>query len=162
MLQVLEVSLKSAEVKRTPLAIPNKVQVNVNIDRVIMRDPVRVDLDFTYSVDYLPQAASIKLTGTALCTDTPQNVTLLLTEYRRNRKISPTIAANAMNMINANAGLNSVLIIRPFGLLPPFMPPPIFQKTERPTVMMPKGATAKTAKVPRPQLPPKARPSRKK
>jgi hypothetical protein len=40
-------------------------------------------------------------------------------------------------MINANAGINSIFLIRPFNLLPPFMPPLIAEEGA-PTSVKPK------------------------
>ncbi len=125
MLEVVELELTGAEVKRIKRNVPKKVDVNVNIDKITRKAPNAVVLDFTYAVDYKPQVAKLQICGVAYCRDTPTNIKRLFAEYKKRKMVPLELGAGAVNMINANAGLNSVFLVRPFNLLPSFMPPMI-------------------------------------
>ena len=55
----------------------------------------------------------------------------ILAEFKKKKALPPELASNAINMINANAGINIVFLVRPFNLAPPFMPPPIFAEGKK-------------------------------
>ena len=57
----------------------------------------------------------------------------MLAEYKKRKSIPPEYGSVVVNMINASAGLNGIFLLRPFNLMPPFMPPPITGKTEAKT-----------------------------
>ena len=44
-------------------------------------------------------------------------------EYKKKKEIPLQLISTAANMINANLGIQAILITRPFQLMPPFMPP---------------------------------------
>ena len=130
MLEVLNIVFTGGEVKRMKHNVPESVDVNINIDKITKREANVVTLDFTYEVDYKPNVALLKITGQAYCRDTPDNIKKAMAAHKKNKILPMEFGTRAINMINANAGLNSVFIIRPFNLLPSFMPPMI--ATEEP------------------------------
>jgi hypothetical protein len=123
MLEVMGLSFKMAEVRRNNDHVPTAVEVNVNIDKVTQRTPEGVLLEWNYTVDYKPDVGSVKVSGEAFCRDTPDNIKRMLAEYKKAKILPMEFGATAINMINANAGMNSIFLIRPFNMLPPFMPP---------------------------------------
>jgi len=125
MLQLVDVALNGAQVSLLKNGLPNSIDVSLNFDRVTPADVDGLMVDFTYSVEYGPEVASLKITGSAYCKDTPQNITKILEEYKGTKNLPPELCANAINMVNATVGMNSIFIIRPFNLAPPFMPPPM-------------------------------------
>ena len=125
MLEVVEIALLGGEVKKPQRAVPKSVDTMVKIDKITKKGDNSVILDFTYSIDYRPKVAKVKITGQAFCRDTPANIKKMISEHKKKKTIPNEIGATAINMINANAGLNAVFLIRPFNLLPPFMPPMI-------------------------------------
>ena len=120
---MVEFVLLGGEVKRSSPGIPKNVSVNVNVDRITPKTPDSVLIEFTYAVDYSPNVGMVRMTGEAICRDTPENVRKMLAEYKKRKALPPEYGATVLNMINASAGLNSIFLIRPFNLLPPFMPP---------------------------------------
>jgi hypothetical protein len=123
MFDVLEISLTGGEVKRMKEGTPAGVQVDISIDRVVPKTTDSVVLEFTYAVDYKPDYAKVRISGEVVCRDTPDNVRKAIAEFKKKKSLPEDISGNLVNMINENAGLNSVFLVRPFNLLPPFMPP---------------------------------------
>lgn len=125
MLQVNGLVFKGAEVKRDRDGVPSSVDVNIDIDAVTQKAENGVLVGFTYKVDYRPDVGSLRIRGEAYCVDTPANIKAVLAEYKKKKTLPMEFGVSALNMINANAGMNSIFLIRPFNLLPPFMPPMI-------------------------------------
>ncbi len=123
MLEVLQILFNGAEVKKVEDQVPNGVDVRVDIEKMTPDTQDSVMLDFTYSIDYKPNVATVRITGQAFCRDTPDNVKKAMAEFKKKKELPPEYGAAVINMINANAGMNSIFIVRPFNLLPPFMPP---------------------------------------
>jgi hypothetical protein len=123
MLEMVEFVLLGGEVKRTSPGVPKNVSVDVNVDRITPKTPDSVLLEFTYAVDYAPAVGMVRITGQAICRDTPDNIRKMLAEYKKKKSLPNEYGSSVINMINASAGLNSIFLIRPFNLLPPFMPP---------------------------------------
>lgn len=123
MLEVMQIIFNGAEVKKVQDGIPNGVDVKVDVDKVTQSTPDSVYLDFVYSVSYKPSVATVKISGQAFCRDSPDNIKKLLADFKKKKELPLEFGAAAINMINANAGMNSIFVIRPFNLLPPFMPP---------------------------------------
>lgn len=127
MLQVFEIRFNSAEVRRLAPKFPSKIDVDVGIDRVSRRDPTSLAMDFTYSVKYHPEVATVKLQGIAMCNGTPDVIAEVLSEYEKTGKVPERLGANVINMVNTSAGLNTVFFMRTFNLIPPFIPPPLMK-----------------------------------
>ncbi|MBU0592093.1 MAG: hypothetical protein ABIJ10_03840 [Candidatus Micrarchaeota archaeon] len=142
MLRLSEIVLSSGEIKIMKNAPSSNVHVDVKISRMTQRDPTTVILEFSYLIEYQPMVARMRLTGAAYCSDSQDNIKKLVTEYSKSRKLPVSMVGNALNMINANVGINSLLILRPFKLVPPFMPPPIVPEAKDST-MPPPVITAK-------------------
>lgn len=123
MLEVMGLTFRGGEVKKAKDGVPASVDVNVNVDKITQKTPDGVILEFTYSVDYKPDIGSLRIMGEAFCRDTPDNLKRMLIEYKKGKIVPMEFGATAINMINANAGMNSIFLLRPFNLLPPFMPP---------------------------------------
>ncbi len=123
MLEVMQVLFNGAEVKKLEDGIPNGVDVKIDVEKVDQKAPDAVMLDFVYSINYKPKVATVRINGQAFCRDTPENVKKMLAEFKKKKEMPIEFGAAAINTINATAGMNCVFIIRPFNLLPPFMPP---------------------------------------
>lgn len=123
MLEVMGLAFKGGEVKKAKDGVPSKIDININIDKITQKTPDGVILEFTYAVDYNPDIGALRIRGEAYCRDTPENLKKMLIEYKKAKIIPMEFGATAINMINANAGMNSIFLLRPFNLLPPFMPP---------------------------------------
>ncbi len=123
MLEVMGLVFRGGEVKKARDGVPSGIDVNVNIDKITTKEAGGVVLDFTYAVDYKPDIGSLRIKGEAFCRDNPDNIKKMLAEYKKNKIVPMEFGATAINMINANAGMNSIFMLRPFNMLPPFMPP---------------------------------------
>lgn len=127
MLEVAGLIFREGEVKRPKEGVPSSIDVSLVVDEVSQRTPDSVLLAFSYIVKYNPDLGNIRISGEALCRDSPETITKMLADYKKKKALSPEFGASAINMINANAAMNSIFLIRPFNLIPPFMPPPIAQ-----------------------------------
>jgi hypothetical protein len=123
MLEVMQILFNGAEVKKTGENLPNGVDVKVDVEKITPDTPDSVYLDFVYSISYKPSVATVKIMGQAFCRDSPDNIKKLLADFKKKKELPVEFGAAAINMINANAGMNSIFLIRSFNLLPPFMPP---------------------------------------
>jgi hypothetical protein len=123
MLEVMGLVLTGGDVKRFNAKVPASVAVNVQVTKMTKKDMKNVIVDFTYTIDYKPKVAHLKITGKAYCQDHPNNIKKAMLEFSRKKYLPMEHGASVINMINANAGMNSIFLIRPFNLLPPFMPP---------------------------------------
>ena len=128
MFEVMGLVFTGAEVKRNRNDVPGQVDVDIAITKITKKDRRNMVLEFSYTVDYKPNVAKLKMTGNAYCVDTPENVKKAMAAFKKRKRLPMEYGATVLNMINANAGLNSVFIIRPFNLLPPFMPPLISEE----------------------------------
>lgn len=122
---MMRLMLNGAEVKKLSDDVPKNVSVDLDVEKITQRAPDTVMLDFVYSISYGPSVAKISISGMAMCRDTPDNIKRLLAEHKKKKPLPFELAGGAINMINANVAMNSVFILRPFGLVPHFMPPPI-------------------------------------
>jgi hypothetical protein len=125
MLEMMQLMLNGVEVKKSSNDVPKQVQVNLDIDKLTVKTPDTLLVEFTYKIEYNPGVGILRFTGEALCRDSPENVKKILAEYKKRKIIPYELGANAVNMINANVGMNAIFVLRPFGLIPHFMPPPI-------------------------------------
>lgn len=121
----MQVMLNGAEVKKLSNDVPKEVSVNLDVEKLTARTPDTLIVEFVYSIEYKPSVGMMKFMGEALCRDSPDNVKKILAEYKKTKMISYEMGANAINMINANVGMNAIFVLRPFGLIPHFLPPPI-------------------------------------
>lgn len=125
MLELVQMSLNGAEIKKNSNGVPKEVEVNLDVVKLTQSTPDTLLLEFEYTIDYKPSVGMLKLSGDAMCRDSPENIKKVLAEFKKKKSIPYELGANAVNMINANAGMNSIFFLRPFGLIPHFMPPPI-------------------------------------
>lgn len=125
MLEVTQMWLTGADIKVVKNGQPNEINTSVTINDAALMDSTNVRLGFRYTVLYNPNLAIVNVMGYATCTDTKENVKKLLDQYKKNGTIDQNLAGEVMNLINANVGINSIFLIRPFGLVPQFAPPPI-------------------------------------
>ena len=123
MLEVMGLVLTGGDVKRFNAKVPASVAVNVQVTKMTKQDQKNVVVDFAYTIDYKPKVAFLKITGKAYCQDHPNNIKKAMLEFGRKKYLPMEHGASVINMINANAGMNSIFMIRPFNLLTPFMPP---------------------------------------
>ncbi len=130
MLELIALHLSEGEVKVEKTEVPEKVDVNISVDRITVKKD-RAYLDFTYIVDYSPKVAKVTIKGTAHCTDTEMNLKKLVADWKK-KIITPELGMNVLNEINANVGVNSIFLMRPFNLMPPFMPPLVVPPEEVP------------------------------
>ncbi len=126
MLEVLGMKLTEAHVGVVNEGVPGELKVNLGIDKITKHDDSNVVLEFSYNVQYLPDLAVVDVKGIAFCRDTPANIKKLLDSWRNKKELQADLGGAAINMINANAAINTLFLIRPFNLVPHFMPPPVF------------------------------------
>ena len=125
MLEMTQLMLNGAEVKKLSNDIPKNVSVDLEIEKITPRAPDTVILDFVYTISYGPNVAKLSVSGIALCRDSPENIKKVIDHHKKKKPLPFDLAGSAINMINSNVGMNSIFILRPFGLIPHFMPPPI-------------------------------------
>ena len=128
MLQVMGLVLTSGQVKLHRRDVPASVDVDIKITKMTKQDSQNVALEFEYNITYKKNVATVKVTGIANCRDNAENIKKALSYYKKKKALPPELGAGVINMINANAGLNSIFLIRPFNLIPPFMPPALAPK----------------------------------
>jgi len=131
-LEVLGIRLTEAHIGIMNEGAPAELGVDLSIERITKVDESDVTLEFNYSVQYQPNLAVVNIRGIAFCRDTVANIKKLLETWRKKKEVSGEIAGPAINMINANVGVNSLFLMRPFDLAPHFMPPPIFAQGKAP------------------------------
>ena len=146
MLEVLGIRLTEAHIGIMNEGPPTELGVDLSIERVTKVDESDVTLEFIYSVQYQPNLAVVNVRGVAFCRDSPANIKKLLESWRKKKELPGEIAGPAINMINANVGVNSLLLMRPFDLAPHFMPPPIFAPGKMPKAKPEKKSTKKKRK----------------
>lgn len=132
MLEVLSIIFTGGEVKKLSQKIPESVLVDITVDKISKKEAGTVLLDFTYAVDYEPKVALLRISGQAYCRDTAENLKKMEAEYKKTKLLPMEYGASAINMINANAGVNSIFLVRPFNMLPPFMPPVLAKQAPKP------------------------------
>jgi len=132
MLEVLSITFTGAEVKKLSQKVPESVAVDIKIDKITKKELGTVLLDFTYMVDYDPKVALLRINGQAYCRDTAENLKKMQAQYKKSKVLPMEYGASVINMINANAGVNSIFLIRPFNMLPPFMPPVLAKPAPKP------------------------------
>jgi hypothetical protein len=132
MMKLMGLVLTGADVKKVNSSIPKSVNVDLAVIKITKKDATTITLDFAYIIDYLPKIARVKLTGHAYCQDSAPNIRKALLTYKKTKKLPFEVAGEVLNMINANAGMNAIFLIRPFNLLPPFMPPLITPESVEP------------------------------
>lgn len=121
MLDVIGLRLNEADIKVLKPEVPESVNVNLKVDKISIKKGTAT-LDFTYTIDYAPKVARCIVRGSAFCRDNPANMKKLTASWKK-KVLPPELGANVVNVINANVGMNSVFLTRPFNLAPPFMPP---------------------------------------
>lgn len=121
----MSIVFTKAEISRMKEGIPKGVEVRLNVDAMDPVDNNSLTMGFTYLVTYLPEMALVRVAGKANCRDSPENIKRALMEFRKNKALPADLGATALNMINTNTAVNVIFFIRPFGLMPPFVPPPI-------------------------------------
>lgn len=126
MLEVLGIRLTEAHIGVMQEGFPTELKVDLSVDRVTKHDDGSITLEFTYNIQYMPGLAVVNVRGVAFCRDNPENIKKVLDAWRNKKELPTEIAGPAINMINANVGVNSLFLLRPFELSPHFMPPPIF------------------------------------
>lgn len=126
MLEMLGMRLTAAEIRVITEGVTESFDIGLNVEKVTKHDDSNVSLVFTYLVSYLPDVASVKVRGIAFCRDTPQNIKKLMEVWEKKKELPPDLSASAINMINANVAMTTLLLTRPFNLIPHFMPPPVF------------------------------------
>ncbi len=131
MLNVMSLVLTGAEVKKSADKVPVTVDFRIDITKMAKKSADMVVMDFDYIVDYKPKIARVKMSGYVECADTPANIKKVLNEFKKKKKLPVDLTSNALNMINADVGLNTIFLIRPFNLLPHFMPPRIIGPAEK-------------------------------
>ncbi|MFH1684755.1 MAG: hypothetical protein ABH983_00455 [Candidatus Micrarchaeota archaeon] len=132
MMKLMGLVLTGADVKKATSSIPKSVNVDLAVTKITKKDATTITLDFAYIIDYLPKIARVRLTGHAYCQDSAPNIRKALLTYKKTKKLPFEVAGEVLNMINANAGMNAIFLIRPFNLLPPFMPPLITSESLEP------------------------------
>ncbi len=126
MLEVLGIRLTEGNVRIVTENMVGRLDVNLNIEKVTKHDDQNVSLVFTYIVNYLPDVATVSVRGIAFCRANPAEIKTVMECWEKKKEVPSDICANAINMINANAAVNALLLTRPFGLMPHYMPPPAY------------------------------------
>ncbi len=125
MLELIGLKLNLANVEKKSDRIPRSVDVRMDLINVFISDDGALGVEFEYHVDYNPECASMLIGGIGYFRGDGESVSKAINEYKKNKKLSPETGAMISNPIGAEVGLNSVFIMRPFGLVPHFVPPPI-------------------------------------
>jgi len=146
MMKLMGLVLTGADVKKASSTIPKSVNVDLAVTKITKKDATTITLDFAYVINYLPKIPRVKLTGHAYCQDSAPNIRKALLTYKKTKKLPFEIAGEVLNMINANAGMNAIFLIRPFNMLPPFMPPLITKETAAPKTVKMKSRKSKKKK----------------
>jgi hypothetical protein len=128
MLELIGLSFKTAEINKEKEGVPTGIEVTVSVDSISRESEEEVLLYWTYSIVYNPDIGTVKIRGEAFCHDTPDEIEKLITAYTKDKIFPQAQGTDVLNMINANASINSIFLIRPFNLLPPFTPPLISEE----------------------------------
>jgi len=124
-LEVLGIKLTEAHIGVMKEGFPEETGVELFIERVAKIDENSITLEFVYNIEYRPELALVNIRGVAFCRDSPGSIKKILENWRKKKELPGDVAGPAINMINANVGLNSLFLLRPFDLAPHFMPPPL-------------------------------------
>ena len=128
MIEPTGIFLKSAEIKLLDESTqPTEIGVSLTITNVKVDEKNQeATLYFEYQIDYKPDVARVVIKGYATGVDSSENLIKLKEDWKeKNEKTQENLTLKVLDAINTSVGLNAVLLLRPFNLLPPFTPPPI-------------------------------------
>ena len=131
MLEVISLNFKTADVRKDREGVPDNIEVAVTIDSITKESEEELTVEWSYGVEYKPDIGMVKISGDALCRDTPANIDKVIDSYEKKKEFPADLGTDVLNMINANASINAIFIIRPFNLFPPFTPP-LLEEGEEP------------------------------
>src|SRR4030042_3943969 len=116
MLEVVSLNFTGADVRKDREGVPEGIEVSVTVDSITKQGDEELIGDWTYVVDYKPDIGVVRLTGDALCRDTPANIDKVMKAFEKDKEFPAELGVDVLNMINANASINCIFIIRPFNL----------------------------------------------
>ncbi|MGV8085761.1 MAG: hypothetical protein ACP5N9_05935 [Candidatus Bilamarchaeum sp.] len=128
MLEIVGLKLSMANVEKKSDRIPRIVDVSLDIEKVYAHTDGSLAVEFLYKVEYGPDCSTLKVGGLGFFRGDSELVGRAITEFRKSKKLSGELQMMISNPIGAEVGLNSIFILRPFGIMPHFLPPPIVTK----------------------------------
>jgi hypothetical protein len=100
------------------------VDIDIRIENVEAKNGTAT-ISFAYTATYRPDIGIMKIGGSLFLSDTPQNSKKLADEWKAKKLLNREITEPVLNLINATASVNGVLISRAINLSPPLVPPKI-------------------------------------
>ena len=79
----------------------------------------RLNIDFEYTVTYVPQGNHIRIGGSAVFSGEESKKAFL--EWKKTGRITGKAGEFVMNAINYSSSINSVLLAKTFNMAPPIM-----------------------------------------
>lgn len=128
MLEIVGLKLNFANIEKKSDRIPRSIDVGLDILKVFANEDGSLAIEFLYKVDYNQDCSSLRIGGIGYFRGESELVGKAISDFRKNKKLSPDIHMSVANPIGAEVGLNSLFLMRPFGIVPHFFPPPIVVK----------------------------------
>ena len=108
--------VKKNAIGQPPRAIDSKIDLtNASLAKDIL------ELNFVYSVSYLPDKSTIRIGGRARFSGSGAKA--VFAEWRKSRQVTGAEGEYIINTINYSTSTNAMLIARAFNLSPPIIPP---------------------------------------
>ena len=117
--------------KLNPLKKGMKATHNITINSVkeekipiAKSEKTGLKFDFEFSVKYEPKIGDINILGTILYLDEEKEIKSILSEWNKNKKIKPEVAAQIINTAIVKSAIKALALSQDINL-PPHLPIPI-------------------------------------
>jgi len=120
---------KISATKNNPIKGKLEIKHNVKLTDIqdfkleISKDKEAVRFFFDYNVQYEPKIGSITLNGDVLYVDETKKIKEILSEWKKNKKIDPDLAANIINTVLTKCTIKALNLSQEVNL-PPHLPLP--------------------------------------
>ncbi|NYZ76896.1 hypothetical protein H0O02_01115 [Candidatus Micrarchaeota archaeon] len=127
-MEILGIKINGTDARKDKEAPATDVNVNITLDGLeVKKGEIRIS--FTYAANYRPNVGFLRLYGMVFGRESNDKANKLAKMWEKEKKLPPEIAEPILNLINASAGVNGVLVARSVNLIPPLVPPKIVLKS---------------------------------
>lgn len=126
-MEVFGIKLTGSDARKEKEVPVTGIDLNISIDNLRVNND-EVTIDFIYLAKYRPDVGHLRIFGSVFGKENPDKAKKLQKYWEKDKKLPPEIAEPILNLINASAGVNGIMIARCMNLAPPFVPPRITVK----------------------------------
>lgn len=130
------IEFQSGDARKKSAAGPTEIDTNITMESVNAPNDKRLVVRFVYLALYRPDGSHVRLHGVA--SFSAENPKALVAEWKKTRNILGEPGEIILNSINYHSSISSVLVARPFNLVPPLTLPRVsFGKNIKPVLTNP-------------------------